>query len=94
MGVDVLFVEILVFVVGVYEKLSSSRPARKDEGKGGEGVRCEDCIAKERSGEEAPESFAVDDTCGVIQGGEGGQVVNPEASVDVLNGGDGFLDGE
>ena len=71
-----------------------SRPARKDKRKGGEGVRCNDCIAKERSGEEAPESFEVDDACGVVRCGEGGQVINREASVDVLDGGDDFLDGE
>ena len=93
MGVDVLFVEILVFVVGVYE-LFSSRPARKDEGKGGEGVHCKDCIAKERSKEEAPETIKVDDACGIVGGGEGGQVVDREASNDVLNGGDNFLYGE
>jgi hypothetical protein len=92
LGVDVLFVEILVLIVGV-DKLLSSRPACKDKGKGGEGVCCEDCIAKERSGEEAPESFE-DNACGVVQNGEGGQFNYCEASIDVLNGRDDFLDGE
>ncbi len=91
-GVDVLFVEILIFVVGVYE-LFSSRSAHEDEGKGREGVRCKDCIVTERSREETPESFEVDDACGVVRG-EGGQVVDREASVDVINGGDDLLDGE
>ncbi len=91
-GVDILFVKILIFVVGVYE-LFSSRSAREDEGKGGEGVRCKDPIVKERSREETPGSFEVDDACGVVHG-EGRQVVNREASVDVLNGGVNLLDGE
>jgi hypothetical protein len=91
-GVEVLFVKILIFIVGVYE-LFSSCSAREDEGKGGEGVCCEYRIVKERSREEASESFKVDDACGVVRG-EGGQVVNCEASVDVLNGGDNLLDGE
>jgi len=91
-GVDVLFVEILVIVVGVYEHFSS-RSACEDEGKGGERVRCKDRVAKERSREETPGSFKVDDACGVVRGGEGGQVINGEASVDVINGGDDFLDG-
>ncbi len=92
MGIDVLFTEILIFIVGVYE-LFLSFSARKDEGKGGEGVRCKDHIGKEMSREETPESFKVDDACGVVCW-EGGQVVNPEASVDVLDGGDDLLDGE
>ena len=92
MGVDVLFVEILVFVVGVYE-LFSSRSAHEDEGKGGERVHCEDRVAKERSREETPESFEVDDACDVVRGGEGGQDVDGEARVDVINGGDNILDG-
>ena len=91
-GVDILFVEILIFIVGAYE-LFLSRSAREDEGKGGEGVSCEDCIAKERSREETPESFEVDDTCGIVRG-VGGLVIDREASVDVLNGGDDLLDGE
>jgi len=91
-GVDVLFVEIFVFVVGVYE-LFSSRSAREDEGTGEGRVRCEDCVEKERSREETPESFKVDDACDVVRGGEGGQVVDGEARVDVINGGDNFLDG-
>jgi hypothetical protein len=91
-GVDVLFVEILIFIVGVHE-LFSSRSAREDEGKWGEGVCCEDRIMKERSREETPESFKVDDACGLVRG-EGGQVVDREASVDVLDGGDNLLDGE
>ncbi len=78
--------------MGVNE-LFSNCSAREDEGKGGEGVRCKDCIAKERSEEKTPESFEVDDACGVVRG-EGGQVVNREASVDVLDGGDNLLDGE
>ena len=92
MGVDVLFVKILIFVVGVY-KLFSSRSAREDEGTGGERVCCEDRVAKERSREETPESFEVDDACNIVRGGEGGQVVDGEARVDVINGGDEFLDG-
>ena len=91
-GVDVLFVKILIFIVGVYEHFSS-RSAREDEGKGEEGVRCQDCTAKERSSEETPESFEVDDACGVVRG-EDGQVINNEASIDVLDGGDDLLDGE
>ena len=79
MGVDVLFVEILVFVVGVYE-LFSSRSAREDEGTGEGRVRCEDCVVKERSREETPESFKVDDACDVVRGGEGGQVVDGEGA--------------
>ncbi len=92
MGVDVLFVKILIFVVGVYE-LFSSCSACKDEDKGGEGGHYKDRIVKKRSREETPASFKVDDACGVVCG-EGGQVVNREASVDVLNGGDDLLDGE
>ena len=60
---------------------------------GGDGVRCKDRISKERSREETPESFEVDDICGVVRG-VGGLVINREASVDVLNGGDDLLDGE
>ena len=71
----------------------SSHSARKDEGKGGEGVHCKDCIAKERSREETPESFKADEACGVVRG-EGGQVIDCEASIDVLNGGDNLLDEE
>ena len=92
MGVDVALVENL-FPVVLVDVLLSSHPACKDEGKGGEGVSCEDCIAKERSREETPESFEVDDTCGVVRG-VGGLVIDREASVDVLNGGDDLLDGE
>ena len=92
MGIDVLFAKILVFVVGVYE-LFSSRSACKDEGKGGERVRYKDRVAKERSREETPESFEVDNACDVVRGGEGGQVIDGEARVDVINGGDDFLDG-
>ena len=85
-GVDVLFVEILVLVVDVY-KLLLSCPACKDK---------EDCIAEERSREEAPESVKVDDAGGVVRScsGEGGQVVNCEASIDILDDGDNLLDGE
>ncbi len=91
-GIDVLFAEILIFVVGVHE-LFSSCSAHEDEGKWGEGVRCEDRIAKERSKKETIESFKVDDACGVISG-EGGQVIDCEASVYVLDGGDNLLDRE
>ncbi len=91
-GIDLLFVEILIFIVVVYE-LFLSHSACEDEGKGGEGVRCKNCIAKERSREETPESFEVDDAYGVVRG-EGRQVVNCKASVDVLDGGDDLLDGE
>ncbi len=66
-GVDVLFVKILIFIVGVYE-LFLSCSVREDDGKGGEGVRCKDRIAKERSREETPESFKVDDACGIVRG--------------------------
>jgi hypothetical protein len=91
-GVDVLFVEILIFIVGVYDFFLSCS-AREDEGKGGEGLHCKDRIAKERSREETPESFKVDDACGIVRG-ESGQVLDCEASVDVLDGGDDLLDGE
>ncbi len=91
-GIDILFVEVLVFVLGGY-KLFLSRPAREDKGKGGEGVCCKDHIAEERSREDAPKGFEVDDACGVIRG-KGRQVVDHEASVNVLDGGEDLLDGE
>ena len=91
-GSDVFFVEILIFIVGVYE-LFSGRSAHEDESKGGEGARCKDCTGKERSREETPKSFEVDDACGIVHG-EGQQVVDREASIDVLDGGDNHLDGE
>ena len=50
--------------------MSSSRAALpvRMRARGEEGVRCEDCIAKERSEEETPKSFKVDDACGVVHG--------------------------
>ena len=51
-------------------------------------------MRRKGSRKETPKSFEVDDACSIVQGGESGQVVNGEASIDVLNGGDDFLDGE
>ncbi len=53
-GVDVALVEFLLSVVRVDVRLPG-RPCGNDERKGGEGVRCEDRIAKEGSGDEARE---------------------------------------
>ncbi len=51
MGVNFASVKTL-FLVMLVDVLLLSRPACEDEG--GEGVRCEDCIAEERGTEEAP----------------------------------------
>jgi hypothetical protein len=67
-GVNVALVVFLLSVVRVDVRLPG-RPSGKDERKGGEGVRCEDCIAKEGSGDEARERLEVDKAAAVGRGG-------------------------
>ena len=92
MGVDVTLVKI--HVPTVFADIFLPRcPGCKDQRKGGGGVRCEDHIAEEGGGEEAPEGFKVDKTAAVGGGsGEGGKIVCRGTVCNVLNGGDDHLD--
>ncbi len=81
-GVNVALVEFLLSVVRVDVSLPG-RPSGKDERKGGEGVQCKDCIAKERSGDEAQERLEVNKAAAV-----GCKVIGRGAAHDILDGGD------
>jgi hypothetical protein len=91
-GVDVTLVKI--HVPTVFADIFLPRcPGCKDQRKGGGGVRCEDHIAEEGGGEEAPEGFKVNETAAVGGGsGEGGEIVCHGTVCNVLNGGDDHLD--
>ncbi len=92
MCVDVSFIKILIPAV-LADMLLSSHPDCKDQSKGRGQVRCEDRIAKEGGGEEAPEGFKVDEAAAVSRGnGKGGKLINRGAVVNVLDGGDDLLD--
>jgi hypothetical protein len=92
MCVDVSFIKILILAM-LADMLLSNHPDCKDQSKGGGRVCCEDCIANEGGGEEAPEGFEVDEAAAVGRGnGKGGKLIDRGAVVDVLNGGDNLLD--
>ena len=90
-GIDVLFVKILIFIVGVYE-LFSSRSARKDEGKGERESTARIALQRKGAREKLPRALRL--MMLVALSMEGGQVGDHEASIDVLDGGDDLLDGE
>ncbi len=91
MGGDVALIKIVLSRVRT-DVLLLSCPCGNDQRKGGKGVQCEDCIAKEGSGDEAQERLEVVKAAAVGGGGgEGCKVVGREAAHDVLNGGDNHL---
>ena len=81
-GGDVALVKILLSHVRT-DVLLLSCPHGNDQRKGGEGVQCKDCIAKERSGDEAQERLEVNKAAAV-----GCKVIGRGAAHDILDGGD------
>ncbi len=90
-GGDVALIKILLSRVHA-DVLLLSCPRGNDQRKGGEGVQCKDCIAKEGSRDEAQECLEVDEAAPVGGGGgEGCEVVSHGAAHNVLDRGDDCL---
>ncbi len=91
-GIAVALVKILFSLV-LADVLLLSCACNDDQRKGGEGVLCKNCIAKEGSREEARECLEVDEAAAVDGGSrKGHEVVDPGAAHDVFDGGDDCLD--
>jgi hypothetical protein len=71
MGGDIALVKILLSRIRA-DVLLLSCPCGDDQRKGGEGVQCKDCIAKEGSRDKAREHLEVDKATAVGGGGWGG----------------------
>ena len=83
--VDIILIKILIVTVQA-DVLLAGIPAREDIGKGGNGILCEDGIAKGRGRDEGMKSFKVGNTPNRWGSGEGPELVDCGA-VDVGFGG-------